>query len=494
MNTPITQTLYGRLALAFALLTLICGGFTGWLFMSTTERHQQEVLQRLSHDLARHITKNTDLVKQLKWNRPAVDELFNMLMVVNPGIEVYLVNAEGRIDAHVAPPGRVKRDHINIAPIRALLADAPLPLLGDDPRSDDASKIFSAAPITQDGTTVGYLYIILAGEAYDALAADVRNSQAMNTATWLMAGLTILTLSAGLVAFALITRRLRALARAVKTMEDEGPDAIANQPLFNNPQRDEIGQLTQAFHQMAARIAGQVAEMKRQDQLRREMVANISHDLRTPLTSLQGYLETLSLKSGQVSEDEQSRYLDVALRQSRKVGKLAQELFELAKLECEVTRPHMDPFSLPELVNDVLQKFELAASKKNITLHVAMPEATANDLPPVRADLGMIERVLTNLLDNALKHTPMGGRVQLELHAADGQVQVRVTDTGEGISEQLRPQIFERPSPLRDGAGRTSGGLGLLIVKRILSLHNSQIRLEPPSGQGTAFIFALPVA
>ena len=482
------RTLYGRLALAFALLTLLCAGFTAWLFMDAASRHQQEVLQRLSKNLAAHIAGHTDLVKQFKWNRPAVDELFNMLMVVNPSIEVYLIKANGHIDAHVAPPGRVKREWVDLGPIRSYLVGNAFPLLGDDPRGTSTRKIFSVAPCVQDGHTVGYLYVILAGEDFDRLAADVRDSQTITTATWLMAGLTVLTLSAGLIAFALITRRLRNLGKEVQAFSAGDPDAIAPPP--DDSPHDEIGQLHRTFHHMARRIASQVGELKRQDQVRREMVANISHDLRTPLTSLQGYLETISLKAGQVSEEERNRYLDVALRQSRKVSKLAQELFELAKLECEVTKPVKEAFALPELVNDVLQKFELAARQKEVNLQVRIP----GDLPPVLADLGMIERVLTNLLDNALRHTPLGGAVQLELHAADGNVRVRVADTGSGIPDSLRPQLFERPSPLRDGTGRTSGGLGLLIVKRILSLHDSSIRLEARPGPGAAFSFALPVA
>jgi len=484
------RSLYGRLALVFAGLTLVCGGFTAWLFMDVANRHQQEVLQRLSKNLATHIATHTDLVKELKWNRPGIDELFHMLMVVNPGIEVYLIKTNGHIDAHVAPPGAVKRESVDMAPIKAYLAGGRYPLLGDDPRSTTARKIFSVAPCVQDGHTVGYLYVILAGEDYDHLAADVRNSQTISTATWLLGGLTVLTLSAGLIAFALITRRLRRLGREVQAFTAGGPDTIEALPANEAHAPDEIGQLRQTFHHMAARIASQVGELKRQDLLRREMVANISHDLRTPLTSLQGYLETLSLKSGQVGEEERTRYLDVALRQSRKVSRLAQELFELAKLECEVTQPVKEPFALADLVNDVLQKFELAARQKGVGLHVDIPD----NLPPVMADLGMIERVLTNLLDNALKHTPAGGSVRLELHDAEGQVQVRVADSGAGIPDNLRPQLFERPSPLRDGAGRSSGGLGLLIVKRILSLHNATIRLEAQAGPGAAFSFALPTA
>lgn len=487
-----TRTLYGRLALAFAVLTLASGGFTAWLFMDATARHQQEVLQRLSRELAHHIAGHTDLVRELKWNRPAVDDLFHMLMVVNPGIEVYLLGKDGHVEAHVAPAGHVKRDWVDLAPIRDFLAGRDLPVQGDDPRGSGARKIFSVAPLKDGGATVGYLYVILAGEDYDRMAADVWASRAFTTGAWLLGGMVLLTLAAGLTAFALITRRLRSLTAEVKALEANGFQVEPGQapPSQDEMGRDEIGQLHQAFHHMAARISGQMRELRRQDQLRREMVANISHDLRTPLTSLQGYLETLSRKGDSLNEADRARYLDVAVRQSQKVSRLAQELFELAKLECEVVRPQKEAFALPELVQDVMQKFELAARDKQVELSAG----SAAQLPPVVADLGMIERVLTNLLDNALRHTPGGGRVRVELSAADGLVRVRVADSGSGIPPAQRGHLFERPSPLRDGSGRGTGGLGLLIVKRILKLHDSQIRLEDEAGPGAAFSFELPTA
>ena len=482
------RSLYGRLALVFALLILACGGFTAWLYQDMTRRHQQEVLQRLSRDLAGHIASHTDLVKELKWNRPAVEDLFHMLMVVNPGIEVYLIKANGHIDAHVAPPGVVKRESVDLAPVRAFLAGGEYPLLGDDPRNPAARKIFSVAPCVQDGKTVGYLYVILAGQDYDRLAADVWASRAFAGGAELLLAMLGLTLVAGLAAFALITRRLRRLTSEVAALEADDFRLPDESPTPGG--EDEIGILRRAFRQMAGRIAAQVAELRRQDGLRREMVANISHDLRTPLTSLQGYLETLTLKAGQLSEADRNRYLDVAVRQSRKVSRLAQELFELARLECEVVKPQKERFALAELLQDVLQKFELAARDKGVTLKARV----APDLPAVLADLGMIERVLTNLLDNALRHVPAGGWVAVELFPDGEQVGVRVADNGAGVPAEIRPNLFERPSPLRDGDGRSSGGLGLLIVKRILSLHDSAIRLEERPEPGAAFRFALPVA
>jgi signal transduction histidine kinase len=417
-----------------------------------------------------------------------VDDLFRMLMVVNPGIEVYLIKANGHIDAHVAPPGAVKRQWVDLAPVLAFLAGGRLPMLGDDPRSATARKIFSVAPCVQNGHTVGYLYVILAGEAYDRLASDVWASRAFASGATLMLVVLGLTLVAGLAAFALITRRLRRLTGEVAALESGDfqppPESKAIESC------DEIGILRHAFHRMAGRIAGQMGELKRQDALRREMVANISHDLRTPLTSLQGYLETLKLKAGQLSEADRNRYLDVAVRQSRKVSRLAQELFELARLECEAVKPQKERFALAELLQDVLQKFERAARDTGVEL----PAAAAADLPPVLADLGMIERVLTNLLDNALRHTPAGGRIRVELVDEHGRVRVRVSDSGRGIPAEIRAHLFERPSPLGGGDGRSSGGLGLIIVKRILSLHDSAILLDEQEEAGAAFSFALPAA
>jgi signal transduction histidine kinase len=483
-----TRTLYGRLALVFAALILAVGGVAAWVYMDMIQRHQQEVLQRLSKDLARHIGEHTDLVRDFRWNRPAVDDLFHMLMAVNPGIEVYLIKPDGHIDAHVAPPGRVKMTHVDVAPIRAFLAGQPLPILGDDPRGAPASKIFSVAPCQHLGKTVGYLYVILAGEAYDQLAADVWASRAFVSAVWAAGGLLLLTLLAGLAAFALITRRLRRLTAQVVGLAANDFRLPPDTAPHSSP--DEIGTLDRAFRHMAGRIHAQMDELRRQDQLRREMVANISHDLRTPLTSLQGYLETLQLKADSLPPEDRERYLDIAVRHARKVSKLAQELFELAKLECEVVKPQEEPFALAELVQDVLQKFELPARKRQVALNASVDTA----LPAVKADIGLIERVLTNLIDNALRHTPPHGEVRVEASVDADAVRVRVRDTGSGIPADRRALLFERPSPISDPRGRTSGGLGLLIVKRILSLHGSSIRLEEAAGPGAAFSFALRAA
>jgi len=483
-------TLTQRLSAVFALLLLACCGASAWLHMAANERYQQEVVQRLSSGLAAHIASTRPLMDTGGWKRESVRMLFDQLMAVNPAVEVYLLGNDGRIEADAAPAGHVKLDRVDLEPVRRFLAGEPLPILGVDPRNAGARKVFSAAPIRIDGRDRGYVYAVLQGEAHDALASTVSASTALRTTLWSIALVALLGLVAGLVAFALITRPLRALTQAVRSFDSNGSAAAAlHRDGDADGRGDEIAVLRRAFAQMGQRIAEQWRELARQDQQRRDLVANISHDLRTPLTSLHGYLETLRYKGESLGADERQRYLDIALGQSRKVGRLAQELFELARLESGLVQPELDTFALPELVQDVIQKFELAAEARRQRLNTDFPR----DLPPVRADLGMIERVLTNLLDNAIRHSPPGSQVSVRLGRAAQAVEVRVSDTGPGIPPQLRDGLFIRASVLSQYR-RDGGGLGLVIVQRILQLHRSEVHLVDEPGQGAVFRFLLPAA
>ncbi|NMM76923.1 HAMP domain-containing sensor histidine kinase [Acidovorax sp. SRB_24] len=488
-------TLSRRLSAVFAVLLLVCCGASVWLQVRSSGKHEQEVIQRLSSGLAAHIAENPELMQPDGLNQAAVKDLFDKLMAVNPSVEVYLLGLDGRIEAQAAPPGHLKRDRVQLGPIRALLAGGPLPIVGDDPRSLDTSKVFSAAPLRMAGRDAGYVYVVLQGEDHDALVANMTADNVLRTTLWSMGLVALLGLLAGLAAFRLITRPLRELTAVVQRFETEGIASLQSEtPRLERLSRggDEIAQLGQAFAQMTQHLAEQWRELTLQDQQRRELFANISHDLRTPLTSLHGYLETLLLKAGTLDEAERRRYLEIALDQSRKVGRLAQEVFELARLEYGVVKPEKESFALADLVQDVFQKFELAAEARHQRLH---PDI-APGLPVVSADLGMIERVLTNLLDNAIRHTPVGGEIVVQLRAQNAGVTVQVSDTGAGIPGELQKSLFMRPvfmsGSRTDSTG--SGGLGLVIVKRILQLHGSDIQLVQQPDKGAVFRFQLASA
>jgi len=485
MNLTLSQ----RLSLAFSILLLTCCGASVWLQVRASDMHEKEVVQGLSRDLAQSIALDNKLVGTEGLTMEAVRALFGQLMNVNPSVEVYLLSPSGKITGDAAPQGHLHRDHVDLAPIRRLLEGQPLPILGDDPRSEDGRKVFSAAALRGNGKELGYLYVVLQGEEHDRLAAQVSASSVLRTTLWAMTLVALLGLIAGLIAFRLITRPLR---RLTETMRDFDTDAAPAQlPVLSKAgagRRDEIEVLEASFAQMATRIGEQWRTLTQLDQDRRELVANISHDLRTPLASLHGYLETLSLKDAVLAPDERRRYLGIALAQSSKVGQLAQGLFELARLEHGAVRLQVEDFSLSDLIQDVFQKFELMAETRQSKLQAVLPRGASM----VSADLGMIERVLTNLIDNALRHTPEGGTIEVALVHGGGKVQVTVSDTGPGIAAALLENLFRRP--FNQDGDRRSGGLGLLIVRRILQLHDSQIRLLSIPGKGAVFHFELMAA
>ncbi|CAB5711994.1 Histidine protein kinase saeS [Delftia tsuruhatensis] len=497
LRPALRLTLTQRLSLVFALLLLVCSGTSAWMQLRASRMHELEVVQGLSRDVAESIARDAQLTDANGLMPGAVRGFFNQLMLVNPSVEVYLLDADGRIAGHAAPEGRLRRERVDLAPVHRLLEGAALPILGDDPRSAEGRKVFSAAPLRVHGRDVGFIYVVLQGEAHDQLVAQGSAGTVLRTALWSIAMVALLCLAAGLVAFRLITRPLRRLTDEVARFDIHGapPELPPQPPDEGGDSRDEIAVLRRAYRQMVARMGEQWKALTRQDQERRELIANVSHDLRTPLSSLHGYLETLLLKDAQLDAAERRRYLGIAIDQSRKVGELAQSLFELARLEYGFVQPEPELFSMPDLVQDLFQKFELRAQARQVALQADFPPR----LPAVMADLGMIERVLGNLLDNALRHTPEGGTVRITLEPAPAPhgpdvlgVQVTVSDTGPGIAAELREGLFQRPFTV--GGARRGGGLGLRIVHRMLELQGSRIALVDLAGQGASFRFTLPQA
>jgi signal transduction histidine kinase len=257
----------------------------------------------------------------------------------------------------------------------------------------------------------------------------------------------------------------------------------------------ELERLKAAEGQQRALAEVEVLKNRLQEEniyLRRELIANVSHDLRSPLASLRGYLETLLLKEQALTESERRSYLEIALRQSQHLQTLISELFELARLDFEGYRIDAEPVQLGELARDVAQKLGLAAQTRQVALDLDIEP----ELGLARADIGLIERALTNLIENALAHTAAGGRIVLSMRAQGARVALCVSDNGSGIAAHDLPRIFERfyradKARTRDDKG---SGLGLAIVKRIVELHGSEIRVDSVAGRGTSVGFDLPLA
>ncbi len=483
------HTLYGKLAAALLALVVVLSTLFVTLTVATTQRHFQQVSQSLNAALAGNVVTDRLMQPDHSIDNDAFKETFDQLMHINPSVEMYLVDQDGVLLAFSAPPGSVARDTIALEPVLEFLAPNPqYPILGDDPRDERRRKIFSAAPLRLGDELAGYLYVVLGGEQQDALTRALQGNFLLRLSAGVAATGVLLTVLAGLFSFNWLTRRLRRLADTMEAFRRNGFRQAVALPDWRREDGDEIDKLGQTFEQMSARMIDQIEQLEKVDEQRRDLFANVSHDLRTPLASLQGYLETLAIKEDAISAAERKEYLELALRHSRRLGRLIGELFELATLERDDASAAFEAFSMGELVQDVAQKFRLTAAQRDLTLETEICAAPTF----VRGDIGQMERVLDNLIENAIKFTPAGGTVRVVLDSGPDGVGLRVSDTGQGIPAEFRERIFDRffrVAPETSGAEGT--GLGLAIVQRTVQLHGSDVDVQSEPGAGTTFSFRL---
>jgi signal transduction histidine kinase len=483
-----------RLSLALALLLLAYGAFVALLGRQVAAEQAQESLQRLSHGLARHIVEHWPEIASPDRDaaeRSARGALLSMLMTVNPGVQVYLLDAEGRVRHYIGEPGMVRQAQVDLGPVRSFLAGGALPLRGTDPMGSSEARIFSAAmfpPRPGDARPPGYLYVVLDSPARSAVAAAVGDDRLWRgAAVAAVAGL-LVTLGLGLFALHRLTLPLYRLAQQLRGYS-QGGAAPGTAPA--GAAGDEVQAITEAFSDMKARIESHAERERRQVADHREMMASVAHDLRTPLTALHGHLEALA---GEAAPDPARRtaVLQAALAQSRKVSRLSQQLFELAALQSTEQVLHRERFSLDEVVTDAVQKFGLGA---------ALPQVTLHGLPPGRleleGDLQLIERALTNLIDNAVRHAPGSRPVRVSLRREGAQAEIVVDDGGPGLPGELHQRLDQglslRDPPIKRPSGGI-GGLGLAIAQRVAVLHGGSLRPLPAPGGGTRLCLALPLA
>lgn len=484
------RTLYARLASVLILLLVSIGLIYSLFTVSATHHYLREVNQKLNRNLARNLVADRNLVAEGRINEAKLKETFHDYMVINPSIEIYLLDRNGKILSYSADPGKVKRKYVSLKPIKAFLRNDTYPVLGDDPRSYERRKAFSVTPIPSAANPEGYLYVVLQGEEFDAVNNAIRESYFLHLSGWAVAGSLIFGLLAGLLIFHFLTRRLHRLTWLMDNFRKNNLTAYAPYGQSTQSSPDEIDRLGTTFDQMAERIINQLNELKTQDKLRRELVAQVSHDLRTPLASLHGYLETLQLKAASLSEEERREYLSIALRHSERLTRLVMDLFELAKLDATHAPPRCEAFGPAELVQDVVQKFQLLAQQRGVTLNMEI----TGDMPLVAAEIGLIERVMENLIENALEHTPNGGNVVVSLRHNAECVLITVKDSGSGIETADLPRIFDRfYQSGNDHRGKGHAGLGLAIAKQIIDLHHQSIEVNSAPGNGAAFTFSLAV-
>jgi signal transduction histidine kinase len=393
-----------------------------------------------------------------------------------PGTELYLLDEAGAIVASSLPRERIVRRLVDPAPVGRFLQknDAAYPLLGDDPKTLHGKAIFSAAPMGDRR-----LYVLLpapSAQLFSPLGGEI------------LVMLAVFAAAGGLIAWVSLGARDR-LRRLAEEMELFQRTLSAG---TGSGRGDEVDRIGAALAAISLHVRDQAEQLRQAEAMRRDLVASVAHDLRTPLASLRGYLETLLLRRHLLEAEEQLTYLQTALRQSEHLQTLITGLFDLVKLEGGETQLNPEPLQVAELVQDVVLKLVPSARRNGVSLCGSLSER----VPFIYGDVGLLERVFENVLDNAIRYTPSGGRVSLSVSAAPDAVEVEISDTGRGIPPGDIPHIFERFYRVDKSRNRESGGvgLGLTIAKQIIDMHSGQIAVSSHLGAGTSFTITLPMA
>lgn len=473
----ISATLMALLVI-LGLAYVIISGYIG-------NQYMQETHQRLYGSLAESVLKELKPYTKGKVNETDIKDIMHSTMIMNPIAEVYLLNPEGKIITHAAPKGKVKAEKVGIAPIKEYIAAKEKPfIIGDDPRFPGTCKVFSAAPILEEGNLTGYLYIILQSEKATAVSSGLFNSYVTKLGSNLFFVSLIGALLFGLLAIWFLTKNLTNIISTVRRFKEGDMKAR-----IADTDQGDFKVLAETYNEMADTIVGSIDQLKSIENLRRELIANVSHDLRTPLSIVKGYVETLLIKEENISKEDRMKYLQTSMSSLERLEKLIAQLFEYSKLEAKQIEPKKEPFFVSELAQDVTAKYQILAKAKDIKIVLNKKE----NLPLVFADLSLVERVIQNLMDNALKFTPEGGTIGIDLDVTENNVSIQVKDTGPGIPEDQQAHVFERYRKAdRTGNKQAGAGLGLAIVKKILELHDTSIHIKSKMNEGTAFMFQLP--
>ena len=423
-----------------------------------------------------------DQVRILTLGRKATDLL--------PGVRLYLVTTTGEIAVDLSADS--SRPIAPVVDPKAIMEFAHnefwngQPSYTEDPVAPGSQALFVAAS-SRIGETP-YLVLAILNESIAWATTDEALDQALGPYALIVLG-TLLAISglSFLCIFFLITRPLRHVMELFR--EYERGNFSARVVI---PGNDELHQLADNAHTMAQTIERQIRQISERDEIRRDLIGGISHDLRTPIATLR--LEVSSLTNDNVIR-EHPRLLERTQKLERNLsslGRLLGQLFELAKLEAQEAPPELVAYPIGELLLEMKERFEGRAQEHKISLIKGIVDSQTE----VTCDPALVERVLTNLIENALTYTLPGGTVSLSAEAGPNEMVISVTDSGVGIAVEEHELIFQRSyrSSRWEARRRSSAGLGLAIVKKLLEVQGSSVSLSSEEGKGSCFSFSMPLA
>ena len=484
------NSLFSRLLLSASLVAFILILALWQWFQFNQEFSHAQLQQSLHRELALHMSHINPLLSQGITSNAALKEAFHDFMLLGPSFEIYTLDTLGNVVAYDAKDEKIKRLRVETPALRSFINGDELPIKGIDPRSLSSKKIFSAAYLhNPEGKKTGFLYVIIGGEDFDMWQSLVSEHQAPRF--WI--GVVLAAILFALILFAILAKYLTyPLSRLERDLGVLGSCKLGDDLSLPNEYRGsrEIQQLSLHINQLLMKINQQHLAINQQQQARHDFKLHLSHDLKTPLTSLQGYIDTWLLMP--ISE-RSSDLIEIAANSGRHLQKLLSQMLELAALENGQIAPDFKRVELTPLLHELMLIFAPRAKQQKVKLDFDLDTNLI-----VQTDPQILMRVLSNLIDNAIRYTPAGGCITIKplphsseelLYINDKPVWLCVSDNGSGMHKhelQALKQLKSTPKFNRSDV-LPQLGVGLAIVRQLLGLLRCNIDIESVPGEGSQF-------
>ncbi|MHB8171998.1 MAG: sensor histidine kinase [Thermincolia bacterium] len=468
MKVNIFVKILGTYVLVILLTMAVVAGLQLYLVQNhLLESKEKEVLVR-SQDLA-------DVTKPLLISGQDLHPVINFLNRADRilGTEAWVIDKTGKVLAASANHWHCEGITLEDVDLEQLIAGQVSVRRGQSQFFDEP-VIRAAAPILHGGRFIGavILYTPVAGihETYTTM----REFHLVA----LIFGM-VMSVLLGSILSRYITKLVREVSRAAQGIADGN---FADRVKVNS--QDELGQLGETFNYMAQRLADY-------EKMRKDFVANVSHELRSPLTSIQGFIEALS-EGKSKDKAEEARYLAILKKETYRLSKLVNDLLEISRFDAQGVEFDFAPFPVETVINRAMASLQPQLGEKNLEIKTLVPK----NMPHCHGDEDRIEQVIHNLLENAIRYSPQGGKILISARLLDEEVLVEVADSGPGIPKEELTNIWERFYRLDQARSRDKGGtgLGLAIVHEIVKKHRGYVWVDSEEGEGAVFGFALPIA
>ncbi|MEZ9789407.1 sensor histidine kinase [Vibrio breoganii] len=403
--------------------------------------------QSLHKQLATHMREDNPLMIGSDYNPVALKSIFHTLMLLGPDFEIYFLDAKGNITTHAAPEGAQLQSSVDVEPITQFLNDEPFPILGEDPRNPNQNKVFSVSALKEGETIMGYLYVVIGSTQHSAIAASQVDPPYVALAGLVL--VSIIGFAFGV--YLLVDKNLLCpIQRVTNQLQHQAEHDFQLTPDFTH-QVKELAPIAGSYHLMAKHIQQQFLQLEYQSSHQRQLLLQLSHDLKTPLSSVLGYLETWKL------QNKQDPLIDVAYRNCDKLSNQLHSMLQLAKQETPLLSYEYHPVDIATLLAQSAEIMQSQFNRKQVMLKL--------DVAPELQTIGdkvLLERLVANLLENALRHSPAHSTVCCQAELTTNKTDIR----------------FRFTNHVEPNAQGGSLGIGIKIVQSILMLHHSYLETK----------------